>query len=113
MNFITSDVNVEELKEVTKRKFKKLRIKILDTALKEIDNALTDVEIIKKSIWQEELSKAEEYISTGNDQKILAAVLASKPDYFITGDKQFFNPEIRKLVNVVRTRELIENLDIE
>ena len=81
--------------------------------MKEIDNALTDIEIIEKSMWQEELGKAREYISAGNDQKILAAVLASKPDYFITGDKQFFNPEIRKLVNVIRTRELIENLDIE
>lgn len=109
LKFMTADVNVDELNEVVKRKFRKLHIKVLNAALKEIDNALSDIEIIRKDMWQSTYKEAGNYI-LGNDQKILAAVLYSKPNYFVTGDKEFFSPKILKLINVVRTTELLEKL---
>mgnify|MGYP001562697816 FL=1 len=107
VRFITSDINVEELREVTRRKFRKLHIKVLSVALKKIDDALYDIDIVHRDMWQSRYEEAGKYIS-GSDQKILAAVLYSKPDYFVTGDKEFFSLKISEIINVIRTTELLE-----
>ncbi len=43
-----------------------------------------------------------------NDQKILAAILFSKPDYFVTGDKHFYNEKVKTKVKIRKTREILK-----
>lgn len=112
VTFVTSDVNYHEVVEVVKRKFRKLHRKILETALEEVDRALQDIKIITDEEWVKKLAEASKLLIASNDQKILAAVLTSKADYFVTGDRDFHKPKIRESVKVISTRKLLEELGI-
>lgn len=108
---ITSDVNYQEVVEVVRRKFKKLHREILKIALEEVGKAFEDIKIVSEREWKTRFKEADEFLS-GNDQKILAAVLFAEPDYFVTGDEDFHKPEIKKSVRVVKTRELLKELGV-
>ena len=47
------------------------------------------------------------------DLKILAAVMTIKPDYFVTGDKDFHNFKIKQLVPVRYAKEVLEDLGVK
>lgn len=108
VSFITSDVNYQEVLDIVKRKFEKLHVNVLKIALEEVDKAFEDIQIIPKSEWQTKVKEASKFL-VGTDQKILAAVLLIKPNYFVTGDKNFYKPKIRKLIKIVKTREILKN----
>lgn len=105
--FITSDTVVAELKTVILKKISSLKIESQKIALQEIENSLRDFFILKESEYNQHLSKVYQFLQNEPDRKILAAVLASKPDYFITGDKHFHTTKIKKLVDVKYTREIL------
>ena len=111
IDLITSDTVVAELKEVVKRKLNSLKTENLRIALEEIDLALKDFsKIVKEEEYQPELKRALKLISSEKNAKILAASLAIKADHFVTGDEDFFIPEIRKVINVQRTKEVLKDL---
>jgi len=105
--FITSDTVVAELKTVILKKISSLKIESQKIALQEIENSLRDFSIVKESEYNQHLPKAYQFLKNDPDRKILAAVLASRPDYFITGDKHFHTAKIKKLVNVRYTKEIL------
>jgi len=50
---------------------------------------------------------ATELIRDKKDAPILACALAVKPDYFVTGDKDFLTKEIREKVNTLAPSEFL------
>ena len=111
IDLITSDVVVEELKEVVRRKLKSFKTENLKIALEEIDLALKDfTKIVKEEEYRRELKRTLKLISNKKDAKILAAALIVKADYLVTGDEDFFIPEVKKVINIKRTKEVLEDL---
>ena len=73
--------------------------------------ALKDfTKIIKKDEYRPKLKRALKLISSEKDAKILAAALVIKANHFVTGDEDFFIPEIRKLITVQRTKEVLKDI---
>lgn len=48
------------------------------------------------------------HIRDEKDKPILASIILSQPDFFITGDKDFFTDEIREVVNVITIEEFLK-----
>ncbi|MBL7206198.1 MAG: putative toxin-antitoxin system toxin component, PIN family [Candidatus Aenigmarchaeota archaeon] len=107
---LTSDVCKEEVLEVVKRKFRKFGFGTEKLAVEELLKSFADIEILKANDYMHKLDISKKLLKGKNDQKILAAVLHSKPDYFVTGDSDFKTNEISKLAKVVSSRELLENV---
>ena len=110
----TSDVVIKEVKDVAMRKFKSLKIEDKRIALMEIERSLVDFEVIvKEKYYKRNIGRAKKLIRKEKDSKILAAVLAINPDYFVTGDKDFHNFKIKQLVPVRYTKEVLEDLGVK
>jgi len=113
VDLITADICKEEVLGVTKRKFRSFGVETLRIALEEVKNSFSDVIVISENDYAHNIEKAKDLIKDKvNDQKVLAAVLTIKPDYFVTGDKDFDKDEIKKEINVMKTREVLEGLGI-
>ena len=113
IDLYTSDVVVKELKDVAMRKFASLKMEDKRIALIEIERSLIDFAVVmEEKDYKRNIGKAKKLISKGKDSKILAAVLTIKPDYFVTGDKDFQSTKIKKLVPVRYTKEVLENLGV-
>ena len=113
IDLMTSDLVVEEVKEVVARKFKSLRVESRRIGLVEVERAFIDFDkIVDEAEYSQKISEAEKIVHKKKDSKILAAVLALKPDYFITGDDDFFIPEVQQSVPVMRTKEFLEKYGI-
>ena len=83
-------------------------------ALIEIERSLIDFEVIvKEKYYKRNIGRAKKLIRKEKDSKILAAVLAINPDYFVTGDKDFHNFKIKQLVPVRYTKEVLEDLGVK
>lgn len=59
------------------------------------------------------ISAATGLIKDRKDAPILACALAVKPDYFVTGDKDFLTKEIRERVNTLTPGEFLRRLKEE
>lgn len=113
IDLMTSDLVVEEVKEVVARKFKSLRVESRRIGLVEVERTFIDFDkIVDESEYSSKIPEAKEIVHKKKDSKILAAVLALKPDYFITGDDDFFIPEVQQRVPVMRTKEFLEKYGI-
>ena len=98
VNLVTCSFVVEEVREVIRRKF--------PSAMSKFDDMMTVVTILKT----EKDGRAKKLIRDRKDIPVLATALKHKPDYFVTGDDDFHTPEIKKLLNVVRTQEFLKKL---
>ncbi len=105
---ITADICKEETLDVSKRKFVGLSSRSQEKVLYEVAKALLDIDIVAEKDYGHRMAEAEKYVHGENDKKVLAAVLHIQPDYFITGDKDFHNEEIKKRVRTVKSREFME-----
>ena len=112
IEFVTSQTVVEELKSVVKNKFISLKIESLKLAIDEVDKAMKDIQIVQDINCSKYISEAKKMVEEINDQKILSAVLASKPDYFITGDRHFYSKKVKTKVKIKKTREILKELKI-
>jgi len=115
IELITAEICKEEVLEVTKRKFKSFGVETLRIALEEVENSFSDIIVIPESDYIHNLSKPECLIKDKkkvNDRKVLAAVLTVNPDYFVTGDSDFDTKEIKREINVVTTRAVLERLSV-
>ena len=114
VDLYTSDVVIEEVKDVAMRKFKSLKMEDKRIALMEIERSLVDLEVIvKEKDYKECIEKAKKFIRKEKDLKILAAVMTINPDYFVTGDKDFHNFKVKQLVPVRYTKEVLNDLGVK
>ena len=77
--------------------------------LVEVERTFIDFEeIVDVSEYSPKIPEADKIIKKNKDSKILAAVLAVQPDYFITGDEHFFIPEVQHRVPVIKGKTFLE-----
>lgn len=107
IDLITCEDVVEELKKVIIKKLKYLGERSLEIALAEMERALSDIEIIPRSKYLKKLKIAGQLMTHKKDVPILAAVLASYPDYFLSGDSHFFTDKIRDVISVKTVKEFL------
>jgi len=110
LDLITSEDAVVELRRVVSKKLKYLKERTFEIALAEIEKALTDIVVIPKTKYSHKLKEAEFLIKHKKDIPILAAVLYTKPDYFLTGDAHFFTDNIKKIVNVMTAGDFLSKI---
>ncbi len=110
LKLVTADICREETLEVVERKFEELSSKSLENVIEEVEEALMDIEMIKEEEYREKMDIAERCVDGENDRKVLAAVLAYGPDYFITGDGHFQNEEVVEKVDMIASRDLLEKI---
>ena len=110
LDLITSEDIIDELKKVVGKKLKYLKERTFEIALAETEKALSDIAVIPRIKYNHKLKDAEILIKHKKDIPILAAVLYSKPDYFLTGDSHFFIEEIKRIVNVMTARDFLERI---
>ena len=108
IELVTADICVSELFRVARRKYSALGVETEKVALEETGIALEDTRVIAKADYESKLETAKGLLGHQNDQRILAAALTEKPDYFVTGDFHFHTSAIRGLLNIVRTRNALE-----
>jgi len=104
---VTSEDVVDELQAVVKKKLKYLKERTLEIAVDETNKALTDISIIPRAKYSHKLKQAESLITHKKDVSVLAAVLYSKPDYFLTGDAHFFTERIESIVKVSTAKDFL------
>lgn len=110
IEFVTSEDVVNELFTVVKKKLKYLKERSLEIALSETKRALSDVIVIERSKYLKKFKEAEYLISHKKDVPILAAVLAVKPDYFLTGDTHFFTAKVKDVISVMTAKEFLDKI---
>ncbi len=69
------------------------------------------METIEDAVAESQLQFAKTAIRHANDAPILAAALASKPDYFITGDPDFFHLTKSIPLKIVTAAQFLKNMD--
>lgn len=74
---------------------------------------MTKTKIIPIKKYRRHISAATELIEDKKDAPILACALAVKPDYFVTGDKDFLTRDIREKVNILSPSEFLRRLKEE
>lgn len=110
LDLVTSEDVIDELKKVVGKKLKYLKERTFEIALAETEKALSDILVIPRTKYNHKLKDAEILIKHKKDIPILAAVLYSKSDYFLTGDSHFFIEEIKRIVNVMTARGFLERI---
>ncbi|MDY6775646.1 MAG: PIN domain-containing protein [Halobacteria archaeon] len=110
IHLVTAEVCHDELEEVAVRKSGTFGISE-QGAVEALDTALIDIDIIPEEEYEDRYGEAVDVLGEGNDAKVFASVLEAKPDYFVTGDKDFHTDTVAEKVNVVRTREVLEEID--
>ncbi len=112
IELITSEVVIEELKEVAFKKLCSLKVESQKVAMEEIAQATKDLKIVKEGLYFNLIAKVAHLIAGKADRKILAAALYSQSDYLVTGDEHFHKPEVKKKIKVRFTREILQELKI-
>ncbi len=107
LDLITCEDVVEELKKVVKKKLKYLKGRTLEIALFETEKALSDIEVIPRTKYKHKIKYAQKLMRYNKDVPILAAVLYANPDYFLTGDLHFHTDRIKKIVDVLTTKDFL------
>jgi len=102
IKLVLSDHIVEETRRVLKRSFGG-KASLLDEFLE-----ITNPEIIKKEKYLNLIEKYKESIDDPKDVPILASGIKANPDFFISGDKHFKTEKVKKLLNVVTSRQILE-----
>jgi predicted nucleic acid-binding protein len=110
LDLITSEDAIVELRRVVRRKLKYLKERTFEIAHAETEKALTDIVVIPRRKYSHKLKEAEFLIKHKKDIPILAAVLYVKPDYFLTGDAQFFTDNIKSIVNVITAGDFLAKI---
>jgi predicted nucleic acid-binding protein len=109
LRLVTAEVCEHELTEVAERKADKFGVSE-SGAGEMVEGALIDIDVLPEERYKDRYDEAAEFVGEGNDAEVLAAVLAVEPDSFVTGDRDFHVDEVTGLVEVVETRELLEDI---
>ena len=109
LRLVTAEVCERELTEVAERKADTFGVSE-SGARDMVEGALIDIDVTPEGRYGDRYDEAADFVGEGNDAEVLAAVLAVKPDSFVTGDGDFHVDEVRDLVEVMETRELLESI---
>lgn len=113
VDLLTSDIVLEEADRVIQRKFRVFGTDTLQVALLEFRHAIQDLtQIIRPPSYRGYLAQAQAALPKRPDADILAAVLASKPDALVTGDRDFFRNSVQHLVRVVTARQILREFGV-
>lgn len=110
MELITCEDVIEELHKVVYKKLKYLKDRTFEIAMLEVNRAVSDITIVKRASYRRLLPDADRLITHKKDVPILAAVLSTSPDYFLTGDLHFLTTEVRRAVRVMTAREFLDSM---
>jgi len=69
-----------------------------------------DIEILPKEQYAKLLANARELISHKKDVPILAAALAFRADYLLTGDARFFIDKIKAIIKTRSAKEFLKEI---
>ena len=110
VDLFTADVCLEEARRVTKRSSFEDDIEI---AIEKLENTFIDVNIVNEVDYTYLIPTAALLIpKKKNDQKILAAALYTKPDYFVSRYSDFNRKEIKKILNLKTAEDVLTELDV-
>lgn len=108
IDLVTSEDVIDELHEVVHKKLKYLKDRTFEIAMQELNRAVSDIAVIRRTDYHSLTAKAHRLITHKKDVPILAAVLFAKPDCFLTGDAHFFTDKVRAVVPVMTAKEFLE-----
>lgn len=108
VDLVTAEDVIEELHKVVEKKLKYLTTRTLEIAIQEMKRAVSDIRVLKSKDYLHLIPKAERLITHKKDVRILAAALAAKPDFFLTGDAHFFTDDVGKVVQVMTAKEFLD-----
>ena len=108
IDLVTAEDVIDELHKVVHKKLKYLTDRTYEIAIQEMNRAVSDIVVLKNKNYQHLISKTERLITHKKDARILAAVLAAKPDFFLTGDAHFFTDDVRRVIPVMTAREFLD-----
>jgi len=109
IRLVTAEVCKEELKDVSSRKSDVLGV-TEEGAREMLNGALVDIDTVPEERYEGRYDEATEVVGEGNDAEVLACVLTVEPDYFVTGDGDFHNKEVRHAVDVKGTSDTLAEL---
>jgi len=107
IRLITAEVCERELEEVSIRKADAFGVSE-EGALEILEGALVDIDVVPEEKYEKRYDEAVELVGKGSDAEVLACALIVEPDYFVTGDKDFHTEEVREMVDVVETTDVLE-----
>lgn len=110
IDLLTSQDAVDELDAVVRKKLRYLKGRTLEIALAEVERALSDITVVPRSKYSHRLKEADRLIGHKKDARILAAVLHTKPDFFLTGDAHFFIEGIKEQFHVMTAKDFLGRL---
>lgn len=102
---VLSEDVIEETKEVIKRKLPD-KIAMVDEFLENIK-----FEYLPVKQYQKLIPKYKNFMSDSEDIPILVSGIKANPDYFVTGDKHFKTQRVKKLLNIVTSRQILEKFE--
>lgn len=107
---VTADICREEALEVCEEKFKEFGTPTKRIALERIERSFLDVDIVPEEEYSEKLNEAKRLVKGENGRKVLAAVLTTNPDFFVSGDKHFKAKRVAGKVPLASTREVLSEI---
>ena len=107
IRLITAEVCERELEEGSIRKADAFGVSE-EGALEILEGALVDIDVVPEEKYEKRYDEAVELVGKGSDAEVLACALIVEPDYFVTGDKDFHTEEVREMVDVVETTDVLE-----
>ncbi len=110
IDLFTADVCLEEARKVTARS---MFGEDTETALEKLENTFVAFNIVNESDYSHLLPHASLLIpKKKNDQKVLAAALFTKPDFFLSRDSDFDKKNIRRILNLKTANEVLQELGV-
>ncbi len=105
IELVLSEYIVEETRRVLERSFG-TKASLFDEFLE-----IVNPEIIKKEKYLNLIEKYKESIDDPKDLPILVSGIKANLDFFVSGDKHFGTEKVKKLLNVVTSRQILEKFE--
>ena len=105
IKLVLSEDIIEETKDVIKRKFPD-KINIVNEFLEQIE-----FEHLPTQQYQKLIPKYKDFITHPEDLPILVSGIKANPDFFVSGDRHFETEKVKKLLNVVPSRYVLEKFE--
>lgn len=104
LQLIVSEDQLEELYRLFKRKSPQ-HLYLLEAYI-----ALQRTKIISTKKYSNEIKVALKLSRDKKDAPLLACALFVKPEYFVTGDKDFHTKEIKEKINIMTPNQFLETI---
>jgi len=109
IKLILSEDVIEETRNIINRKFSNFKELIIANTLFQV--ILQKSEIIKRDDYREKIDSAKRIVRDMQDSPIIAFILHSRPDFFISGDDDILALEDRFDTKIIRTKEFLDLIE--